>query len=320
MTERMPSATPAQVTVVGAGVIGLTCAVRLVEAGHRVTVVTRDPPAETTSAVAAAIWYPYLALPRDRVTAWAAASYEVYARLAETHPEAGVRMRTGREIFRAAQEDPWWASAVPSLGRMAPGTWPTPYVDGWTFTAPTIDMPVYLGWLQRRFEGAGGRVNRRAATDLDAEARGSDVVVVCAGLGARELLGDADLTPVRGQVVVLDNPGLDEFLIDDADPAAMTYVIPRLDTVVCGGTAEAGREDLAPDPAVADAILRRARELVPAVADAPVRAHRVGLRPARSAVRLDREGSIVCCYGHGGAGVTLSWGCAEEVVRLVQGV
>jgi D-amino-acid oxidase len=315
--EPMASAGGARVTVLGAGVIGLTCAVRLVETGHEVTVVTRDLPAETTSAIAAAIWYPYLALPRDRVAAWAALSYGVFTRLAESDPVAGIRVRTGREIFRTAQEDPWWATAVPSLGRMAPGSWPVPYVDGWTFRAPTIDMPRYLGWLHARFEAAGGRLVRRTVTDVAAEARDADALVVCAGLGARDLLGDADLTPVRGQVVIVDNPGLDEWLLDDNAGWPMTYVIPRIDTVVCGGTAERERQDLRPDPEIAAAILDRARALVPALRDASIRDHRVGLRPARSAVRLERDGNVVLCYGHGGAGVTLSWGCAEEVVNLV---
>jgi len=52
-----------------------------------------------------------------------------------------------------------------------------------------------------------------------------------------------------------------------------------------------------------------------------VLAHRVGLRPARPAVRLDteftRHGPVVHCYGHGGAGVTLSYGCAEEVTSRI---
>ena len=48
-----------------------------------VDVLARDLPLETTSAVAAAIWYPYLALPQDRVTAWGATAYAVFAGLAE---------------------------------------------------------------------------------------------------------------------------------------------------------------------------------------------------------------------------------------------
>ena len=58
--------------VVGAGVVGLTAAVRLREAGIDANVVAREEPPETTSAVAAALWYPYRALPAERVTAWSA--------------------------------------------------------------------------------------------------------------------------------------------------------------------------------------------------------------------------------------------------------
>ena len=56
---------------------------------------------------------------------------------------------------------------------------------------------------------------------------------------------------------------------------------------------------------------------MPALAGAPVVSRGVGLRPARPAVRLERDGGVVHCYGHGGAGVTLSWGCAEDVVALI---
>jgi len=93
-----------RVIVVGAGIVGLTCAVRLLEAGHRVDVVARDLPLETTSAVAAALWYPYRALPQDRVTAWAAASYAVLADLARDE-RTGVRMLTGTEVLRTPQPD-----------------------------------------------------------------------------------------------------------------------------------------------------------------------------------------------------------------------
>src|SRR4051812_26936182 len=105
-----------RVIVVGAGVVGLSCAVRLLEAGHRVDVVARDLPLETTSAVAAALWYPYRALPQDRVTAWSATSYSVFEELADDE-RTGVRMLTGTEVLRTPQPDPWWRPAVPSLDR-----------------------------------------------------------------------------------------------------------------------------------------------------------------------------------------------------------
>src|SRR5688500_11212284 len=99
----------ARVLVVGAGVVGLSCAVRLLEAGHRVSVVARDLPLETTSATAAALWYPYRAYPFERVTAWAATTLTALAALAEVEG-TGVSMVPGTEVLRAATgAPPWWA-------------------------------------------------------------------------------------------------------------------------------------------------------------------------------------------------------------------
>ncbi|HTW17717.1 MAG TPA: FAD-dependent oxidoreductase [Nocardioides sp.] len=297
-----------RVIVVGAGVVGLTCAVRLLEAGHRVDVVARDLPRETTSAAAAAIWYPYRAFPPDRVTAWASRSFEVLGGLA--HDEtSGVRMVPGTELLAEPQAQPWWAAAVPGLERattLRPG-----YVDGWSFTTPVVEMPVHLDWLRGRVEDLGGtltRLNVRALPD------GGDVVVNCSGLGARLLGSDLSVTPVRGQVVVVEQIGLDHWWLDSAGP---TYVVPRSSDIVVGGTDEEGDWSRTPVPETAAAILRRATRLVPEIADARVLRHKVGLRPARPVVRLERVGRVVHCYGHGGAGVTLAWGCADDVVRLV---
>ena len=117
--------------MVGAGVVGLTCAVRLLEAGHRVDVLARDLPLETTSAVAAAFWYPYRALPRTGSPPGRRTSYAVFDALADTDPESGVRMVEGTEVFTEREPDPWWRRAVPSLDRQT--ALPPGYVDGWTF-------------------------------------------------------------------------------------------------------------------------------------------------------------------------------------------
>jgi D-amino-acid oxidase len=300
MTER--------VIVVGAGVIGLTCAARLLQAGHRVDVVARDLPLETTSAVAAAFWYPYRALPQDRVAAWSATSYAVFDALADTDPESGVRMVAGTEVFMAPEPDPWWGTAVPGLTRtrdVPPG-----WVDGWTFTTPVVDTGVYLAWLAGRVEHLGGTITRLNLAALPA-ARG--LVVNCAGLGARLLGADRTVVPVRGQVVVVEQTGIDRWWLDRSGP---TYVVPRERDVVVGGTDVEGEWSRTPSPATAAAILERATRLVPQLRGARVLRHRVGLRPVRPAVRLDRVGDVIHCYGHGGAGVTLSWGVADEVVAL----
>ncbi|MGC4112134.1 MAG: FAD-dependent oxidoreductase [Nocardioides sp.] len=305
---------PDRIVVVGAGVIGLSCALRLLQAGHRVDVLARDLPLETTSSVAAAIWYPYRAFPVEKVAAWGRTAYDEFARLAEQGAD-GVRMRRGTELLRAPSPDPWWVDAVPSLDRVRPRP---PYVDAWSFTAPVVDMSRYLAWLTERVLDAGGTVTRMALSRLP----DAPLVVNCSGLGSRRLADDPTSTPVRGQVVVVEQVGLDEWWLgQEGDGGDVpTYVIPRTDDIVLGGTDEEGEWSRTPSPEVADGILRRAAELVPAVAGARVVRHKVGLRPARPEVRLERVGDVIHCYGHGGAGVTLSWGCADDVVRLADGV
>ena len=296
-----------RVIVVGAGVVGLTCAVRLLEAGHRVDVVARDLPLETTSATAAALWYPYRALPQDRVTAWSKVSYDVFAALAGDE-RTGVRMLTGTEVMRDHQPDPWWRSAVPSLDRET--SLPPGYADGWTFVAPVVDMPVHLRWLVARIEELGGTLTRM---NLSALPDDGALVVNATGLGARHFGADLSVHPVRGQVVVVGQVGLDRWTLDGG---GLTYVVPRATEIVVGGTDVEGEWSRTPDPAVADQVLHRATALVPELEGARVLRHKVGLRPARPEVRLERDGDVIHCYGHGGAGVTLSWGCAGDVVGL----
>jgi D-amino-acid oxidase len=306
-----------RVIVVGAGVIGLSSAVRLAEAGHRVDVLARDLPMETTSSVAAALWYPYRAYPFERVTRWAQASYDEFRRIADASPKSGVSTVAGVEVHRQPAADPWWRDAVPRLDRVA--AVPDGYRDGWTFAAPVVEMPVYLRWLQQRLDAAGGTLTRMALAALP-EADPDVVVVNACGLAGRSLADDPALTPVRGQVVHVEQFGLDRWWLDGAGP---TYVVPRSRDVVVGGTDDEGSWNRSADPVTAERILERAARLVPEVAGARVLGHRVGLRPGRPSVRLEEQrtadgGRIVHCYGHGGAGVTLSWGCADEVQALVE--
>ncbi len=307
--------------VVGCGVIGLTAAIRLREAGAEVKIVTESSPLESTSNVAAALWYPYKAYPEERVLLWGKKTFEVFEELADI-PESGVRMREGLEVWREPVPDPWWMSAVPSVRRCTVDELPPGYRDGHAFVAPVVEMPIYLGYLLDRFTGAGGRVERRTLFSLEDAGEGG-VVVNCAGLGARRLAGDPSMVPIRGQIVRVSNPGLERFLLDEDNPEGVTYVVPRSVDCILGGTAEEGEWDTEPDPEVAAGILRRCATLEPRLAQAEVLEHRAGLRPGRPEIRLEREEVArgvprIHNYGHGGSGVTLSWGCAEETLRLVR--
>lgn len=313
-----------RVLVVGAGVIGLSCAVRLAEAGFDTHVLARDLPLETTSAVAAAIWMPYRAQPLDQVLRWARRTHEVLMDLNDSEPAAGVLVRDGVLLDRgssgAAGPRPAWADGIGDLAPLTPVRSPAPgYSHGLAARLPVVEMPVYLPWLASRLTRAGGTITRMPLPALPP--RG--VVVNATGVAARALAGDDGVLPVRGQVVVLDNPGLTDWLVDDHEVGgAITYVVPRRSDVVVGGTATEGSWDTVPDPDQSARMLERACRLVPALEGARVRSHRVGLRPGRGVVRCETQHrddvAVVHCYGHGGSGVTLSWGCADDVLAQVR--
>lgn len=316
-----------QALVLGAGVSGLTTAIRLREAGLPTRILTREPPEETVSRVAAAVWHPYRAYPEDRVEAWSLRSLDVFRELS-ADPGTGIAFHPLYELFEDEAPEAGWRLGVPSLRKPLPEELAQfddgRFTDGWVLQAPVIETPRYLPWLTDRFQATGGTIEvvPQGAPPLDELIRPDRIVVCCVGLGARDYLDDEEVVPIRGQVVSVDNPGLDRIVVDEAGPGDPTYAIPRSEDVILGGTAWAGVDDRAPDPEVTEAILTRNRRLQPRLAQAKVRAVKVGLRPGRSAVRLESEhrpgGPVIYNYGHGGAGFTLSWGCAEEVVALMR--
>ena len=306
-----------RVRVVGAGVIGLSCAVRLREAGVDAHVVARDHGARTTSAAAGALWYPYRVGPPDKVRSWGRTTLHELLRLAGD-PATGVVIRDGVQYLRAAVDPPEWASDVPGFRVQPPPG--RPYLAAWGFPAPVADGTAYLGWLAARVRALGGSVRTAAVSTVDEALDGVDLAVLATGYGARSLPGDGEVRGGHGQVVRVRAPMVRRWVLDDDHPDGLVYVIPRVSDVVCGGVdrdRDGGAVD--PDPAVAAGILRRCRDVVPELAGAEVLGHAVGVRPVRPTVRLERRGDVLHCYGHGGAGYTLSWGCADEVRDLIVG-
>lgn len=324
----------ADVVVCGCGVIGLTVARELQQRGCSVTVIAREPAPATTSAVAAAIWYPYLAEPRDAVLRWSAVTFRRLRALARD-PATGVSMQPTVELLAAAR-DPWWSPAVddlevvPAAGlRGLPGL--CDLAGGRTAaaaallrtTVPVCDTRRYLPWLLAAFRRHGGRLVEREIDSFDAAFALAPRVVNCTGLGAARLCGDALVQPVRGQIALVDRGEVATAVIDDTGREPV-YLVPRGDELVLGGTAGRGDPRTGPDDADTARILADCTARVPALAGRPVRAVKVGLRPWRAAVRLEAEPvgpgrRLVHAYGHGGAGFTLAWGCAAEAADLVLG-
>ena len=304
-------------TVVGAGVSGLSCAIRLLESGHQVEVISDRFSPDTVSEVAAAIWYPFLTAPADKAEGWGLETYAELERLADEVPEAGIKMRDGREYLRQVVDLPSWKDYIAAFRVLESDEIPGDYVFGWEFRAPVIEMPLYMPWLKSKAERMGCTFRQGLVRDLS-EVSG-DVVVNCVGLGARELCDDEEVVPARGQIIFINqDPGIGHF---DQQPETLTYTIPRSDVTVLGGTAQLGDWDLEHRAEDDDLILGKVEALWPELDRSKIIGGTVGLRPSRSEVRLEVEviggRAVVHNYGHGGAGVTLSWGCADEVASLV---
>jgi D-amino-acid oxidase len=247
-------------------------------------------------------------------------------------PESGVSMIESRQFLRTGEiEIPNWAIPLgaQSLSSVATGLWPVrdraqrgdySFKSGFSLRVPLTDTTIYLDYLAARFRKAGGEIHVKfrfeKLEDVDAN---FGLVINCAGIGARELVRDADLEPHRGQVAIVPKIKRLSCAIV-CDDAPLMYAIPRTNDCVFGGTNEVS-DNLAADPATTSRIVTECSRVLN-VDEPRVLAERVGLRPFRtSGIRLERDRlrdnrTVIHNYGHGGAGFTLSWGCAREVLAM----
>jgi D-amino-acid oxidase len=310
------------VTVVGAGVSGLTTAICLAEAGLTVRVLASCASSRSTSAVAGAMWGPYLA-DDPRIVGWGETTRATLEKMCLREPRSGVTVASGMVADRRSNEALEWETTLPDFSVCAETELPRGYLGGWRMRVPIIDMSLYLPYLEARLRHVGVQVDHASLRSLDDPIIGdSKIVVNCAGLGSRELVGDVELYPVLGQLVVVQNPGITWFFDGRGNDDQPTYFIPQGERMVLGGCAIRYQERAEVDPELALRIIERCAEIEPLLGEARVEAHLVGLRPCRPTVRLevDRSGQrpVVHNYGHGGSGVTASWGCAKEVLEHVQ--
>jgi D-amino-acid oxidase len=346
---------PESVAIIGAGVSGLTCGVIFAERGYRTLIFAKEVGQQTTSGAAAAVWFPYDAEPAAKVIPWALQTFDVLADLARV-PGSGVSMIELRQFSRTREiQIPDWAiplgaqAVIPSSSSVIPSevengaageaaTWTgrpeaertgserikslESFSSGFSLRVPLMDTTIYLDYLANRFVAAGGSIVANVHFEkLEEVDRKFDLVINCAGIGARDLVQDANLEPHRGQVAIV--PRIENLycaIVCDDDP--LMYAIPRTNDCVFGGTNDLSSA-LAADPATTNQIVAECSRVLRI--DKPnVLAERVGLRPFRkSGVRLERDQlrdgrTVIHNYGHGGAGFTLSWGCAREVVDLAR--
>ncbi len=305
--------------MIGAGVSGLSSGIRLLENDWEVTIWASEFSPNTTSDIAAALWYPFLSAPVEKTDVWGSNTYKVLENLSGL-PDTGVTMTRTYEYFRDPQSDPSWKDVVQDFERRTDDL-PNGYVECFSFVTPVIEMPLYLGWLRKRYDSLGGSLRQRTIPDFDDLPDTFDVVVNCTGLESGVLLDDGEVYPVRGQIIRVRSSMSEMHL--DQQIETLTYIVPRSEDVVLGGVAQRGNWNLGLSDEDHDSILKKCSSIIPELKDAEIIEDLVALRPGRTVVRLEKEflgnHPVVHNYGHGGSGVTLSWGCADEVVELVDG-
>jgi D-amino-acid oxidase len=292
----------------------------------------------------------------SRCKAWSETSYGIFGRLA-LDPTTGVYLRPVTFYFqRPVEEDRRQRDKMNELAGKVRGfrhdsnlireNGVNPALDlrdAYRHAAPMIDTDIYMRWLLGQARQAGCQIVERQVTgDLREQAlellaeHGADAIVHCSGLGAKELT-ERCVYPVRGALVRVRNDGKAMPRITEAhcishspsdDGPGFLFIVPRGDDMlVLGGLAEVDEWNLDVGLHNHDAIRKmhqRCLEFFPSLRTAEIDAAepvRVGLRPfRRGGVRVEAEPGtrIVHNYGHGGSGVTLSWGCALEVAERVE--
>ena len=210
-----------------------------------------------------------------------------------------------------------------------------------------VEMPRYVPLLVRWYRATGGDLERREVGRDEIGGLNGDVVVNATGNG--NLFDDDRLVAMRGHLVHADT---DRRVVDNGDDFSYTYHLddrfvyayPRDDALVLGGSAQKGEivdGEWAPssDDETADETVtvngvdvpRRITETNRGILrgygvdlDRLEKTAGFGYRPyRRGGVRMEKEvvdgKEVVHCYGHGGAGVTLSWLSANRVYNLVSG-
>ena len=326
-----------EICVLGAGTVGMSQALRILECQAqlgrpvKVTIIADKMQAETTSYGSGGLWEPYqiLGTPDDKVNSWGRISFDHFLQLLHSPDAAaaGVQLLTAYNLLQEHDrpQEPSWRDIVFNFKHLTARDisqmgLPAKFTHGFSFATLVIEQKYYRAYLTAKLEGLGATFLRQRVENLDAfiagpQGRAFDVVINCTGIGAGALLDmPGDVYPIRGQVLRVHAPWVNNVFFWGS-----SYIIPNVDSVVLGGTAQ--RDDWDTNPREADTakILADVCDLFPAMKDARVVNVWAGLRPGRTPLRLDcehRAGKLVIHnYGHGGSGITLAYGCADDVLR-----
>ncbi|KAF8320784.1 nucleotide-binding domain-containing protein [Clavulina sp. PMI_390] len=301
-----------RVTVLGAGVIGLTCALVLAEAGYVVDVVARDLPEDSNSSGfaspwAGADWYSFAPGPDSPEARWETVSFK---KIWDLIPQGLAMKLESKNYFLDPLEGPRWIKdIVPNYRVLDASELPVPELkagdehDTWS-----INPPEYIKWLGAKLRILGVPIVRQMIKSIDepfltsfsGAAKPASIVINASSLGAKSLVGveDQDLFPIRGQIVFVWAPHYTKTITRLKPDGPPVYAIPRPNgEVALGGTFLPNDWNLAVDPKTTEEIVKNCLYVDPSIShdgsgpeNLPITNITVGLRPARKGgPRVERE-------------------------------
>lgn len=306
-----------KIAIIGGGITGVTTGLALQEAGHAVSIYSRDPFEKTTSFAAGAVIYPVACEESDRVLRWFQKTHDILKSFPAA--EAGISEVNWRKCsVQESCDVPFWIKSVAGAGVLKPEECPYNNRSGIFARLFCLDVDSYSSYMLQRFQKSGG--SYEILNVSNPETLSGDVVINCTGVYASKLFDDTDIHPARGQIVIVKNPGITDYY---STFDSKNYIYPRGERCLLGGSFDEGAWDTTPNPELTQQILRWAENIDQRFQGAEIVDVRVGLRPLRSKVRLEtdvlKDGrTLIHNYGHGGSGYALSWGCARDVEALIK--
>jgi D-amino-acid oxidase len=308
-----------RICILGAGVIGLTSAICFQNSGYSVKIIADRYDETICSRNAGAIWGPFLSKEDKKAYDWSLETLKVFRRLSE-NPLSGINIIDGVMAANFETHMPDWFKLL-NQNHHYDEKLPVGYINAWRYSVPIIDMPKYLDWLKRKFLRSNGVLEKARINSFCEINDKFDSVVNCTGLGSIELCADKELYPMKGQLIIVSNPGINYFFAERGNAKELFYWMPHGNKIVIGGTAEKEYSHHLVDEIQINRMINNAKKIDDKFKKSVVISKKVGFRPCRNSIRFEfdkKYKNVFHNYGHGGSGVSLSWGCAQSVVNEIK--